>query len=1035
GAWLLARRALGFSAEAVGALGVVFVVLDVWAFAQSAPAAVSDWVFAAFGTLVCAGVLLALSALARVRCWLWFGLVGVSITPTLFAFAVGDRWVMIAGEVLAGFVSLALQPVAGRLVGRVGGSVKPYSVTATVLQLIVVVVVALQLIVMGVSGTQPALAGAALLALSVLAVLGARHELPRFWSFSAGALFSAAATVFALALPVGAAWFLVLAPLAGGLALVLLGLLGNRGPVRSLRHDILLAGGWTTTLVATAPAVAFALFGWATAAARVVDAADGLSALLGLAAAAIAGLVVATLRHSRVIGVFAAWLAVAAAICLTTWSALPPWAQVLAGIVVALVLVVLVRQPWRPTPSNAYLSQAAVGAHVALFFAAVIAWANPSITIVGNTLVIVAFVAVAFTVPPRWRTIHAAVGYAYALVIFAIALARADVDTVAVLCLTTSLASLCALAATLIRRLPARFWYAVLAVTAIPFAIAVVSVLVERSGWTALSTAVTFALALTLTLTSRPGLNRVVRSLAAAILVPSLAVVIVCLGAQVLVISASPVTLPVIAAIVAATLPSMGGIQSALGRRGVPAADATAARLWIEISSLLTGALAVLIALLRSAAGLDTTLEVLVILGFGSMFGALLAKRRYLWVVAGACWSGALWSFWAILGITVVEPYVVPPAVAATVVAAILVLRGRRVTVLYWLGLACAIVPSLVIFAVVGGVWRPVGLLVAAALLVVAGVVFRSRGADSAAAKLRAPTLVFAMVAAAAGAVQAVRFGFVLDASGVTDTHLLVLPALGLSALAALVAAGAAFVLNSRQSRWSYVPAVLYLVVGPITAVRHSWLSVLVLGALAAALLALMIVTTLRARTRAVTLPPVWVLFVVAWCAAVAAWSPRMLRVEVFSLPLGLALLAVGAIVLLRPSEQEAGRGPTSWPIGFSGSWQLLAPGILVTLVPSILSTGTDPLTWRAILVIALALAVILIGSLRRLASPFILGIIVLPIENAVVFIVQIGRTIGANPWWITLATAGAVLLVIAVTYERRAANGRSAGSRLRDLT
>jgi hypothetical protein len=106
----------------------------------------------------------------------------------------------------------------------------------------------------------------------------------------------------------------------------------------------------------------------------------------------------------------------------------------------------------------------------------------------------------------------------------------------------------------------------------------------------------------------------------------------------------------------------------------------------------------------------------------------------------------------------------------------------------------------------------------------------------------------------------------------------------------------------------------------------------------------------------------------------------------------------------------------------------------VVTLLPSMLATGTDPRTERAILVIGLALAAILIGSLRKLAAPFILGVIVLPLENVTVFAAQIGREIGATPWWITLATAGAVLLVIAVTYERRATSDRGIAARLRDL-
>ena len=64
------------------------------------------------------------------------------------------------------------------------------------------------------------------------------------------------------------------------------------------------------------------------------------------------------------------------------------------------------------------------------------------------------------------------------------------------------------------------------------FLLGVAAVLMVRSGWTALSTSLAFALALTLMLTRRPGMTLLLRSAAAALLVPSLAVVVVCLGAQ-----------------------------------------------------------------------------------------------------------------------------------------------------------------------------------------------------------------------------------------------------------------------------------------------------------------------------------------------------------------------------------------------------------------------------------------------------------------------------------------------------------------------
>ncbi len=180
--------------------------------------------------------------------------------------------------------------------------------------------------------------------------------------------------------------------------------------------------------------------------------------------------------------------------------------------------------------------------------------------------------------------------------------------------------------------------------------------------------------------------------------------------------------------------------------------------------------------------------------------------------------------------------------------------------------------------------------------------------------------------------------------------------------------------------------------------------------------------------------PPVWVLFALAFVTAVVAWSPRDLRVEWFSLPLGTALLLAGVQARGRADAGSRRGGLDTWPARHTGSWALLAPGLTVMVSASVVATFTDPLTWRAILVMVIALVAILWGASRRLAAPFLLGLVVLPIENVFVFAVQLGRGIEAMPWWITLAVVGAVLLIIAVTSERRAGEGRGVVARVRDL-
>src|SRR5690606_4884084 len=240
-------------------------------------------------------------------------------------------------------------------------------------------------------------------------------------------------------------------------------------------------------------------------------------------------------------------------------------------------------------------------------------------------------------------------------------------------------------------------------------------------------------------------------------------------------------------------------------------------------------------------------------------------------------------------------------------------------------------------------------------------------------------------------------------------------------------------------SRWLTAPAALAFAAGVWPSIARDWFVIWGMWLLMIGWLMLMLraaATTAppagtAERRPSAALPPVWLLFAIAFVTAVVAWSPRDLRVEMFSLPLGLFLLAAGALGLRAGAGAVATPSLDAWPHAQRGSWPLLAPGLTVMMSASIVSTFTDPLTWRAILVMGLALAAILLGAARRLAAPFIIGLVVLPVENVFVFSVQLGRGIESMPWWITLATVGAVLLIIAVAGERREGTERGVVARV----
>ncbi len=1068
-AWLLARRGLQLSAEAVGALGTVFVGLDVWAFTEGSDDPGVAFVLAAIGTIVSAAALVLLGALVRIRAWVWVGFAALPLVPVFLGLAFESEWMRVVGLVGAFAVALGVHPLLDRVGSRLASPMRTDHVTALVLQLAAGLVALIAL--WGVPGllAEKALGSAGvLLAISVLAGASARHGAARWWSWAAGALLAAAGGVALLAFDAPDVWPLALAGAGVTVAAAVTFFVRERGEIVP---SLVRSGVWKVALVVTLPAVATALPQLAASVIapwfpRLGLELPGLApSMVALAAGAATTMVLDQLSRrtpareprERAYLPNALWFGMLALALLVTWSVFPLTLQVVASLAVAATIglgVALI--PRLRAMRGALRAPLLAGAHTLLVIAALMSWPDPATRVLLGAAGVATVVAIALAMPVVARPFYTAAGYSYALVIVSAALELAGFDTIAVLCLTTSVAAVAAIVATVTPWLGVRHWYAVLLVTAVPFAIGVVSVLIVRSGWTGLSTAVTFALLLVIVLTRRDGLTRRVRTGAAALLVPALAVVVICLGAEWLAVSASPVTLPIIAVIVACTLSATALIGGGLVRRGIPETDARWARIAIEVSSLVTGVIAVVLALVRAAAGLPTTLVVLLILGVGAVATALLARRRYGWPLAGASFTGALWCVWALNGVTGLEPYLLPPTLGAALVGAVLVARGLpglglSASGLYATGLGTAIVPVLVAQAALGADPLPLrswGLLGGSTVLVLFGALVPRLVQWSPLARLgvlRTPSLVLTVVAAIAGVIQAVRYGLELDPLGFRSDELAIVPVIAYSAGAALLAAAAGTLLartaeaewaapnRLARSRWLFVPAVVFLAVGPIVGMRGGWLPILSVYAISLLLLALMIVTAVRARTRAVVLPPVFVTFAVAWCVAVASWSARDLRVETYSLPLGLSLLAVGVIAMW--PQREVRGTLASWPMGFSGSWRLLAPGILVTLVPSVLATGTDPRTERAILVIALALVAILIGNLRRLAAPFILGIIVLPVENIVVFAVQIGRNIGALPWWITLATAGAVLLVLAVTSERRVGKGQGAAAKIRDLT
>lgn len=157
-----------------------------------------------------------------------------------------------------------------------------------------------------------------------------------------------------------------------------------------------------------------------------------------------------------------------------------------------------------------------------------------------------------------------------------------------------------------------------------------------------------------------------------------------------------------------------------------------------------------------------------------------------------------------------------------------------------------------------------------------------------------------------------------------------------------------------------------------------------------------------------------------ALAAGVLGVSRAIDPVELVSVPLSLALLAIGT---LRLDRDERAR---------SALW--LSPGLILLLVPSLIAVEQDPALWRVVALGVAATAVAVGGAVRRLQAPLLIGAIVLLVHLLVQswpLLEDIGRSV---EWWLWLGLAGVIVVALAARYERRLQNARDLVRRIRDL-
>lgn len=138
---------------------------------------------------------------------------------------------------------------------------------------------------------------------------------------------------------------------------------------------------------------------------------------------------------------------------------------------------------------------------------------------------------------------------------------------------------------------------------------------------------------------------------------------------------------------------------------------------------------------------------------------------------------------------------------------------------------------------------------------------------------------------------------------------------------------------------------------------------------------------------------------------AAALCSGRIDPFDAVTAMVGLSLIAAGTLRLARSTVRS--------------SWPALGPGLVVLLVPSLLA-DVHAVPWRLFALGVAALLVMLAGIRFRLQAPFLIGAAVLVVHGLVQLWPVVAQNYGRVWWWLWLAVAGVLLIVIAATYERQ---------------
>jgi hypothetical protein len=205
------------------------------------------------------------------------------------------------------------------------------------------------------------------------------------------------------------------------------------------------------------------------------------------------------------------------------------------------------------------------------------------------------------------------------------------------------------------------------------------------------------------------------------------------------------------------------------------------------------------------------------------------------------------------------------------------------------------------------------------------------------------------------------------------------------------------------------VLALLGLALAP-TGEQASWAAVyLTVGGVA-----LTVMSLLRGDRRVVGWAGGLLLAAASW---VRLWDVGVHAPEAYTLPSAAALVVVGLVHLRRTPA--------------AATMTALAPGVSLALVPSLLWVLADPTGPRALLLGLGCLGLVLVGLRLRWTAPLALGATV----GALLVLRLAAPYVGdAVPRWVLIGAAGALLVAVGATWERRVTEARQLVGYVRNL-